>query len=83
MKTYQFQLTHPPSALVSRAQQIAREQGAHFEGDERQGRFAMMGIRGEYRIENQVAQVHITDKPFLIPWVLVDSQIKRFFSNRG
>jgi len=78
-RTFSVDFTEDPSDLVARVQKAAVEFGADFEGDTTSGSFSGRGFAGTYRISDSVATVTITEKPFLIPWGVVESQVRGFF----
>jgi hypothetical protein len=68
--------TVDPSSLLERAGRVAEENGATLVGDERSGRFSHEMVRGEYRMVGQTVTVTITDKHWLVPWPVVESQLR-------
>ncbi len=68
--------TVDPSSLLERARRVAEENGATLVGDERSGRFSHEMVRGEYRMVGQMVRVTITDKHWLVPWPVVESQLR-------
>ena len=54
---------------------MARENGATLVGDEGSGRFSHDMIRGEYRMVGRKVTVTITEKHWLVPWPVVESQL--------
>jgi hypothetical protein len=68
--------TVDPSSLLERAGRVAEENGATLAGDERSGRFSHEMVRGEYRMVGQTVTVTITDKHWLVPWPVVESQLR-------
>ena len=65
-----------PSSLLARARKAASETDAILVGDERSGRFSHEMVRGEYRMVGQTVTVNITDKHWLVPWPMVESQLR-------
>ena len=78
-RTFSVSFTEDPSALVARAEKSAIKYGADFKGDATSGSFSGKGVKGTYSIQDRVVTVTITDKPFLIPWGLVETQVRGFF----
>ena len=70
--------TERPSTLVARAQGI-KKYGVDFKGDTTSGSFSGKGVKGTYLIQDRGVNVTITDKPALIPWGVVESQVRGFF----
>ncbi len=54
---------------------MARENGATLVGDEGSGRFSHDLVRGEYRMVGRKVTVTITEKHWLVPWPVVESQL--------
>jgi hypothetical protein len=67
--------TADPLSLLARARRLARENGATFVGDEGSGRFSHDMVRGEYRMVGRKVTVTITEKHWLVPWPVVESQL--------
>ena len=65
-----------PLSLLARARKVARENEATLVGDERSARFSREMVRGEYLMVGQRVTVTITDKHWLVPWPLVESQVR-------
>ncbi len=78
-RTFIVNTIEDPTTLVTRARQAASNGGAQFRGNETSGSFSGGGIRGIYRIQAGTVAVTITDKPWVIPWGVVESRVKRFF----
>ena len=70
--------TERPSTLVARAQGI-KKYGVDFKGDTTSGSFSGKGVKGTYLIQDRGVTVTITDKPALIPWGVVESQVRAIF----
>jgi len=67
--------TADPLSLLARARRLARENGATLVGDEGSGRFSHDMVRGEYRMVGRKVTVIITEKHWLLPWPVVESQL--------
>jgi hypothetical protein len=65
-----------PLSLLVRARRVAKENGATLVGDKRSGRFSHDMVTGEYRMVGQTVIVTITDKHWLVPWPVVESQLR-------
>jgi hypothetical protein len=65
-----------PSSLLARAKRVANENGAILVGDKQSGRFSHDMVRGEYRMVGQRVIVTITEKHWLVPWPVVESQLR-------
>jgi hypothetical protein len=75
-RTFKIDTTAAPSALLARARRVASENGATLVGDESSGRFSHEVARGEYRMLGRTVMVNITDKHWLLPWPVVESQLR-------
>jgi hypothetical protein len=65
-----------PSSLLARAKKAAYANGAILLGDERSGRFWHEMAKGEYRMVGQKVIVTVTDKHWLLPWPVVEAQLR-------
>jgi hypothetical protein len=74
-RTYSMHTTAAPLSLLARARRVARENGAALVGDERSGRFSHEMVKGEYRMVGRKVTVTITEKHWLVPWPVVESQL--------
>jgi hypothetical protein len=79
-KTYKIKLKHDAGHFMEKAKEASRKDGISFTGDERQGDFSVLGVKGDYRIENSTAFIDIKEKPVLIPWQMVEILMHDFFS---
>jgi hypothetical protein len=68
--------TMDPLSLLARAKRVAKENDAALVGDREAGRFSHDMIRGEYRMVGQTVIVTITDKHWLVPWPMIESQLR-------
>jgi hypothetical protein len=75
-KTYQLDTMVSPSSLLARAKKAAYANGAILLGDERSGRFSHKMAKGEYRMVDQKVIVTVTDKHWLLPWPVVEAQLR-------
>ncbi len=69
------------SSLLVRAKKAASERGATLIGDKQSGRFSHDMVRGEYRVAGQTVIVTITDKHWLLPWPVVEAQLRKFMGS--
>ena len=65
-----------PLTLLARAKKAAFANGATLFGDERSGRFSHEMVEGEYRMVGQKVIVTVTDKHWLLPWAVVEAQLR-------
>jgi hypothetical protein len=82
-KTFSMDTTLNPSLLLARAKKAASESGATLIGDKQSGRFSHGMVRGEYRMVGQTVIVTITDKHWLLPWPVVEAQLRKLFPQGG
>ena len=76
VKTYELDTTVSPSSLLARAKKAAYANGATLSGDESSGRFSHEMAKGEYRMVGQKVIVTVTDKHWLLPWPVVEAQLR-------
>jgi hypothetical protein len=62
---------------VARAKRVAKENDAALVGDKDSGRFSHNMVKGEYRMVGQRVIVTITEKHWLVPWPVVESQLRK------
>ena len=74
-RTFSMDTTADPLSLLARARRVARENGATLVGDEGSGRFSHEMVRGEYRMVGRKVTVTITEKHWLVPWPVLESQL--------
>lgn len=73
------------SAVLQRVESAITRTGGSFRGNTERGSFAgksLLGvIKGEYRgiTENEI-RITITDKPFAVPYGVIEFEIKKYFS---
>jgi hypothetical protein len=80
-RTFRMHTTLKPSSLLARAKKAASESGATLIGDKLSGRFSHDMVRGEYRMLGQTVIITITDKHWLLPWPVVEAQLRKFTSS--
>ena len=76
-RTFSMETTLNPTSLLARAKKAASESGATLIADEQSGRFSHDMVRGEYRMVGQKVIVTITDRHWLVPWPVVESQLRK------
>ena len=69
-----------PEELVESAKLAADIQKGVFEGDTSEGTFKGHGVEGSYRFEGEQVHLTIHKKPLLLPWTLVKTGLKDFWS---
>lgn len=78
-KSFEITLNRRPDELIGIARNTALRHGIRFEGDNQSGQFAGHGIEGSYTVLDQILFLQIHEKPFLMPWTLVESTLKKYF----
>jgi hypothetical protein len=78
VKTFELDTTVSPSSLLARAKKAAYANGATLFGEERSGRFSHEMAKGEYRMAGRKVIVTVTDKHWLLPWPVVEVQLREF-----
>ena len=76
VRTFNLDTKIRPSSLLARAKKAAYDNGAALLGDERSGRFSHDMAKGEYRMLGQTVIVTITEKHWLLPWPVVEAQLR-------
>ena len=77
VRTFSMDTTVDPLSLLARAKRVAKDKGATLVGSKESGRFSHQMLKGEYRIVGQTLIVTITDKHWLVPWPVVESQLRK------
>ncbi len=80
-RTFSMNTNLNPSSLLTRAKKAASESGATLVGDKQSGRFSHDMVRGEYRMAGQAVIVTIIDKHWLLPWPVVEAQLRKFIGS--
>jgi hypothetical protein len=75
-RTISMDTTLNPTSLLARARRVANENGATLVGDKDSGRFSHDMASGEYRMVGQRVIVTITEKHWLLPWPVVEFQLR-------
>jgi len=82
-KTYEYTVQSKPGEIFRKLMELRREHPeVPAQGDERSGSMSRWkGFAGHYAIEETPQGSHvvitITDKPALVPWSLIESQLNR------
>jgi hypothetical protein len=69
--------------MLARTRRAASENGATLVGDERSGHFSHQMVRGQYCRQGRTVIVTITDKHWLLPWGVVERQLRSWFGSRS
>ena len=64
--------------MLARAKKVAYANGATLLGDERSGRYSHDLVKGDYRMTSQRVIVTVTYKLWLLPWPVVEAQLREF-----
>jgi hypothetical protein len=75
-RTFNLDTKLRPSSLLARAKRAAYDNGAALLGDGRSGRFSHDMAKGEYRMAGRTVVVAVTDKHWLLPWPVVEAQLR-------
>ena len=83
--SFTVKLTDEISSVLGRVRSEITGNGGRFEGDTEYGSFdgkSVLGsIKGEYRcIAGNEIEITITDKPFIVPYGMIESEIKQYFT---
>jgi len=79
-KSFEVQLRQDAGDIIAKAREASRSHGIRFDGDEQTGHFAGHGIEGSYLILEDTLCVQIAKKPFLMPWSLIESTLRKYFA---
>jgi hypothetical protein len=79
-KSFEVKLNGNPDRIIAKAKEVAQTNGIDFVGDDQTGHFAGHGIEGSYLILEDTLCVQIAKKPFLLPWGLIESMLKKCFT---
>ncbi|MGQ9920401.1 MAG: hypothetical protein ACUVRZ_03620 [Desulfobacca sp.] len=79
---FSYQLREPAAVLLGQIQQIAKEYGGEFQGDEKSGQLSLSSwigtIAAEYTIDGDQLQLTVTEKPFLVGCATIDATIRQY-----
>lgn len=78
-KSFSVNFSGDATSLLERARKAAADNGAQVSGDANQGTFSGRGVEGSYTVSGNTVNVTVDKKPMIIPWSLVESQLKQFF----
>jgi hypothetical protein len=79
-KAFEVKLTSDPGEVIAKARVAARDNGVNFEGDDQTGHFSGHGIEGSYLILENTLAIHITKKPFIMPWGMIEKTLRNYFA---
>jgi hypothetical protein len=78
-KTIEVQISKPKDQVMADVRRALGDIGVGFVSTQDGGSFEGNGFAGEFRIVGELATVDVRDKPMLLPWSLVESQVRSFF----
>lgn len=83
--SFTLKLNHDISSVLEKVESQITGSGGRFQGDADKGIFdgeSLLGtIKGEYcSISDDEIQITIKHKPFLVPYSVIESEIKKYFS---
>lgn len=79
-KSFEVKLNCNADEIIAKAKSAAQSNGVRFVGDEQTGHFAGHGIEGSYLIMEDILCVQIAKKPFIMPWTLIESTLRKYFT---
>jgi hypothetical protein len=79
-KSFEVTLKLTPAEVIARAREAAQQNGLILNGDEQTGHFAGRGVEGVYAITGDKLAITVLKKPVILPWALLESQVRTFFS---
>jgi hypothetical protein len=80
-KRFEFKLQRAAEEIIAEAQAAARDKGVKFDGDSQRGQFSGHGIEGSYWIVDDILSIHVSRKPLMIPWAMIESAIRSYFTH--
>lgn len=66
--------------MIVKVQKQIVAAGGNLSGSDAKGSFSVKGVKGTYSISGDIAEIQITDKPFLVSTAYVEEKIQEFFS---
>jgi hypothetical protein len=82
-KIFEYELTTKPGDLLKQAQAMAEKNGASFTIKHNYGKFNWNGIKGSMRVHERKIIITILDKPFIVPWGVVENTINNFLTQNS
>ena len=82
-KIFEYELTAKPGDLLKQAQEMAEKNGASFTIKHNYGKFNWNGIKGSMRVHEGKLIITILDKPFIVPWGVVEKTINNFLGQNS
>ena len=82
-KIFEYEVTTKPADILKQAQAMAEKNGATFTIKHNYGKFSCNGIKGSMRVHEDKLIITILDKPFIIPWGVVENTINSFLAKNS
>jgi hypothetical protein len=74
-KSFHFKIDHP-----NRASEVVNAL-VRGKSKENSGHFSWMGLEGTYNLHDQYFDLNITEKPAVVSWSIIESNLKKFLKN--
>ena len=74
-KLFHFKIDHP-ERISSIVNNLVRS-----DDNEKDGHFTWMGLEGTYNLHDQYLDLNITEKPTVLSWSVIQSNLEKFFKN--
>ncbi len=74
-KLFHFKIDHPGRASTI-VNALVRD-----EANGKRGHFSWMGLEGTYDLHDQYLDLNITEKPTVISWSIIESNLQKFLKN--
>ena len=80
MKPYTFFIkTNAPAKAILLAKQEVQSRGGIMQG----GKFNAKGFSGEYKQVHGGVEITLTEKPMMIPIILIEPRVREWFNSMG
>ena len=81
---FEIMFNDSPKNLIDKIRKVANENNGKFTGDENKGEIEISSpvgkIRAAYKVENQLANIEILEKPFFLSEEMIKGQIVKLVS---
>jgi hypothetical protein len=75
-KSIQLKIFEQPENLILKVKKAVEKHGLNLTGDTEKGLINGLGIEAHYMLQEDILTVKILRKPLLLPWAIVEQQIK-------
>lgn len=75
-RTFSGTLPLPADELMEKLQELCDQYSIDFQGDECRGEAQGKGFHLSYEIEGEDYTINVLKKPMVVPWSLLESQMK-------